>query len=92
MNLILQVVVVPNAQTNFRDNLLKFSLNVIHKVASHLGISAAMLSFQHNFFQEIRSPTVNKHARINRIASDTGTNKAFPLKETNPADFDKLEG
>ena len=34
MKLILQLVVVPNAQTNFRDNLLKFSLNVIHKVAS----------------------------------------------------------
>ena len=32
MKLILQLVVVPNAQTNFRDNLLKFSLNVVHKL------------------------------------------------------------
>ena len=67
MKLILQLVVVSNAQTNFRDNLLKFSLNVILKVASHLGISAAMLPFQHNFFHEIRSATVNKHARIIEI-------------------------
>ena len=28
----------------------------------------------------------------NRIASDIESNEAFPARETNPADFDKLEG
>ena len=36
----------------------------------------------------------NKHARIerNRIAADIETNEAFPDRQTNPTDFDKLEG
>ena len=30
--------------------------------------------------------------RRNRIAADIETNEAFPDRETNPTDFDKLEG
>ena len=67
MKLTLQlVVVVLNAPTKFPDNLFKFTLFTIkiYKVGDtrcHLGRHALI---QHNFFQEIRSPTENKHARI----------------------------
>ena len=37
------------------------------------------LPFQHNFFHEIRT------------APNVETNEAFPARETNPADFGKLE-
>ena len=89
MKLTLQlVVVVLNAQTNFWDNLLKFTLYTIEYTTE--GSTHAMLPFQHNIFHEILTPTVD---RRNRIASDIQPIKLFPLKKlTNSADFDKLEG
>ena len=70
MKLTLQlVVVVLNAQTNFRDNFLKFTLHTSqydtrrHEIASQ----PPFLPFQHNLFHEIRTPTVNNHARIVEI-------------------------
>ena len=82
------VVVVLNAQTNFSDNLLKFTLYTIEYTTE--GTTHAMLPFQHNIFHEILTPTVD---RRNRIASDIQPIKLFPLKKlTNSADFDKLEG
>ena len=89
MKLTLQlVVVVLNAQTNFWDNLLKFTLYTIEYTTE--GTTHAMLPFQHNIFHEILTPTVD---RRNRIASDIQPIKLFPLKKlTNSADFDKLEG
>ena len=66
MKLTLQLVVVLNAPTKFRDNLFKFTLFtiIIYKVGDtrcHLGRYALT---QHNFFHEIRTPTENKHAWI----------------------------
>ena len=86
MKLTLQlVVVVLNEQTNFGDNLLKFTLYTIEYTTE-----GTMLPFQHNIFHEILTPTVD---RRNRIASDIQPIKLFPLKKlTNSADFDKLEG
>ena len=69
MKLSLQlVVVVLNAPTKFRDNSFKFTLyTIIYKVGdtrSHLCRHALI---QHNFLHEIRTPTENKHARIEVI-------------------------
>ena len=70
MKLTLQlVVVVLNAPTKFRDNLFKFPLYtiIIYKVGDtrcHLRRHALI---QHNVFHEIRTPTENKHARIEEI-------------------------
>ena len=79
MKLTLQLaVVVLKAQTNFRDNLLKFSLNA-------------------PFPKQLFPRNLNSNGkqtgqdRRNRIASDIETNEAFPARETNPVDFDKLE-
>ena len=64
MKLTLQlVVVVLNAQTNFRDNLLKSS-PIQYNTQSR---RHEMASFQHNLFHENRTPTENKHARIVEI-------------------------
>ena len=63
MKLTLQLVVVV---LKFRDNLFKFTVYtiIIYKVGDkrcHLRLHALI---QHNFFREIRTPTLNKHARI----------------------------
>ena len=63
MKLILQLVVVPNAQTNFRDNLLKIQPQQGGISFGHLGRHAP---FSTQLFPS-RSPTVNKHARIIEI-------------------------
>ena len=69
MKLTLQlVVVVLNAQTNFRDYLLKFTL--LYNISRHA-------PFQHNLFHEIRTPTVNQQTCLdsrNRIASEKFAN------------------
>ena len=70
MKLTLQlVVVVLNTQTSFRDNLLKFTVqyNITHKVGGrrwHLGHHVPSLT---QLFKEIRTTTVNGHARIVKI-------------------------
>ena len=55
---------------------------------------ADMLSFNTTFFP--RNSNSNGKStcqdRRNRIAVDIETNEAFPDRETNPTDFDKLEG
>ena len=46
------------------------------------------LSFQHNFFHEIQTQAVNKHARLVEIGQpQMETNEALPTRETNPADL-----
>ena len=69
MKLTLQLVVVLNASTKFRDNLFKFTLCtiVIYKVRDTRCHPRRHAPFQHNFFHEIRTPTENKHARIVEI-------------------------
>ena len=67
MKLTLQlVVVVLNAPTKFRDNLFKFTLYtiIIYKVGDTRCHLRCHPLIQHNFFQEIRTPTENKHAKI----------------------------
>ena len=95
MKLTLQlVVVVLNAPTKFRDNLFKFTLYtiIIYKVRDTRCHLCRHAPFQHNFFHEIRTPKENKcQDRRNRIAPDIETNEAFPHRETNHIDFDKLE-
>lgn len=54
------------------------------------------LLFQHHVFHEIRTPTVNKHARLveigsSRTAPDMESNETSAARETNPADNVKLE-
>ena len=63
------IVVVHNAPTKFRDNEFKFTLYtiIIYKVGDtrcHLRRHALI---QDNFLHEIRTPTENKHARIEVI-------------------------
>ena len=69
MKLTLQLVVVLNAPTKFRDSLLKFTLDtiIIYKVGDTKCHLRRHAPFQHNFFHEIRTPTENKHARIVEI-------------------------
>ena len=69
MKLTLQLVVVLNAPTKFRDSLLKFTLDtiIIYKVGDPRCHLRRHAPFQHNFFHEIRTPTENKHARIVEI-------------------------
>ena len=70
MKLTLQlVVVVLNAPTKFRGNLFKFSVYsiIIYKVGDTRCHFRRHAPFQHNFFQEIRTPTENKHARMVEI-------------------------
>ena len=70
MKLTLQsVVVILNAPTDFRDNLFKFTLYtiIIYKVRDTICHLRGHDPFQHNFFQETRTPTENKHARIVEI-------------------------
>ena len=44
--------------------MLKRIFGIINKVEDQDGISTAMLPFQLNYSHEIRTPTVNEHARI----------------------------
>ena len=70
MKLTLQlVVVVLNAPTKFRDNLFKFTLYTIimYKVGDTRCHLRRYALIQHNFLHEIRTPTENKHARIEVI-------------------------
>ena len=48
---------------------------------------------QHDSFHKIRTPTVNKHARLveKRTSPDIETSEAFPASKRDPADFVKLE-
>ena len=64
MKLSLQLfVVVLNAQMNFCDNLLKFRLHTNTQGRRHKMASQSPCSL----FHKIRTPTVNKHARIVEI-------------------------
>ena len=52
-----------------------------------------MLSFNTTFSTKFElQRKITYQDRRNRIAADIETNKAFPDRETNPTDFDKLEG
>ena len=95
MKLTRQLVVVLNAPSKFHDNLFKFTLYtiIIYKVGDRRCYLRRHAPFQHNFFHEIRTPAENKHAMIvEMIATDIETYESFPDGETNPTDFDKLEG
>ena len=51
-----------------------------------------MLSFNTTFSTKFElQRKINMQDRRNRIAADLETNEAFPDRETNPTDFDKLE-
>ena len=93
MKLTLQLVVVA---LNARDNLFKFPLYtiIIYKVGDTRCHLRRHVPFQNNFFHEIRTPTETETCqdRRNGIGADKETNEAFPDRETNPTDFDKLEG
>ena len=52
-----------------------------------------MLSFNTTFSTKLElQRKINMPGSWNRIAADIETNEAFPDRETNPTDFDNLEG
>ena len=95
MKLTLQVFVeAPNGSTKFRDILFKFTLYtiIIIKVGGtrcHLGRHAL---YPTQFFSTKFERKTNMLGSYNMIASDIETTEASPGRETNPVDFDKLEG